>query len=237
MTCTICPGSYHEGVKVLEVHGGHVGPFPRVGLLRTRGCDDGVAAPPLQRAAGRPEEAVADTERRHGRAELVLVGITALQDRVCAGQRPGVVDRVTGADVSYEDQCSLPAAVDPLVALVFLLDDADLVRLEHVDAPPVADDGDLVNRQLLIRGIEVERELGGVLDAGGGEDVPHRAEVTDLRPVAGANLMIGEEVADTPAHVLTRHRGQQIDRGTLDPGGRRTDVELARCEGKRDQGE
>ena len=172
-------GSYHEGISSSTSSAATSVRSQTSTCVVAVHRDVRIAAAPLQRTSRGPEQAMADAARRDAGAEVVVVGVAAVEERVRAVERPGVVDDVAGAHVLDEEQRGALAVVDAAVGVVFLLDDADLVRLERVDAQVAADDVDVMEDQPLERRIEVELELRGVLHAARGEDFADDAEVCD----------------------------------------------------------
>ena len=139
----------------------------------------------------------------HGRRVLkpedIVVG--AVEDRVGALERVGVVERVSRAEVAQEHHRGQFPAVDLLVEAGLRLNDANVRRPEREDVAPVSQEAHVVDDEVLVGGVEVDLDLRGVLHALGREHRPGQPVVLDGR-VADADLVI-----DEPVHLARRRAG------------------------------
>src|SRR5205823_7869331 len=101
--------------------------------------------------------------RGNRRRQLVRVGVLAAEERIGAEDGPGVVENVAGANVFYLRDGGEHAVVDAIVRLALFFDHADRRTIERVDSLAVAENGDVVDDEMLVRRIEVEIELRCVL--------------------------------------------------------------------------
>ena len=186
--------------------------FGEDGLLA--GVEELVAEVP---PGGVPEDAAAETGDGDAVGEVVEGAEVAAEDGVGAGDGVGVFEDVADADVLEDEEGGVGAVVELLFVAFFLLDEAGAGGGEAVDGLTGAVDDEFVEVEGLVGGVEVDVDLGVVLEAGGGEEAVGVVVVGLL--LFGVGLVVGEEIPDAAAGLVGGEGDGGVESRGVGPGG------------------
>ena len=120
-------------------------------------------------------------------------GEMAGKDGVGALEGIGIVNDVADGDIVQHEDGGFFAVEDELIRIAFGLDDLDLAGIEAVEVLGAAPDAGPVEREGLVGGVEIQGEVGFLLNAGEGENLPDG--VVEGFVLQGVDLVFQEEEA------------------------------------------
>ena len=173
-----------------------------------------------QRAPAGKEEASVDVRDRLGSSQRHVVCEFPAERRIGAPQCVRILDDVAHAQVADEQDGRFATVEDLRLEVRFALDDADGRGVEPIELLFPSPDDDGVNRERLVRRIELDVDLRRRLEPHLVEDLARPVDVRLDRAARDIDLTIVEKVAPSVRdlvaigrrrHLAGRHRADRRD--------------------------
>ncbi len=195
--------------------------FAIAGRLRYRRLLFGVARGDTQRPPGRHQQAHQRMFDRHRPLQFGAAGDLAAEDGIVAVHAERVLDDVADADILQQHAGGHAAVVDQVIQFGLALQDMDARSGQFRNHRAVAQHVDRMQRQRLVRGIEVDADVGDLLHTAAIQRLAGGVKIRHLAARVDPGLHVAQQIGHTAARGQRCGRRRMKRRHRLHPRGRR----------------